>query len=92
MFDYKDSAGNPITREYAETRQRNEPIVEVAQAKGQSETRPELSPDDEFAHFELWDHLLASTKISRQDGSYVRQALARGLEIESSDTRSSMRT
>lgn len=82
MFDYKDSAGNPISREYAETRMRNEPIVEISQAKGTSETRPELSPQDEFAGFELWDHLLASTKLSKQDGSYVRQALRRGLEID----------
>jgi len=83
MFDYKDSAGKPLTREYAETRMRNEPIAEVAQAKGTSETRPDLSPEDEFANFQLWNHLLASNKVSKIDGSYLRQAYARGQEIES---------
>jgi hypothetical protein len=82
MFDYVDSNGNPITADYATARMRNEPLVEIAQTKGQSDTKPELSPTDEFANFEVWNHELASNKLSKPDGSYVRQAYARGEEIE----------
>ena len=55
MFGLTDSDGKPITRDYAETRARNERLFEISQIKGSSETRPELSPDDEFAGFELFD-------------------------------------
>jgi hypothetical protein len=80
MFAYTDSDGKPISRAYAETRSRNERLVEVSQNKGTSETRPELSPTDEFAGFEL---LTLEEQAHTLNGSYVRQALRRGLEIES---------
>jgi len=83
MFDYKDSFGTAITRSYAEARGRNEPVVEIAQAKGASETRPELSPTDEFSGFGIYSKLLGSSRQGKFDGSYVRQAYARGQEIES---------
>ena len=79
MFAYTDSYGNPIGRSHAEIRARNEPLVEVTQNKGTSETRPELSPTDEFAGFELLDPGKERLVL---DGGYVRQALRRGLEIE----------
>src|SRR5579883_2357453 len=53
MFALTDSDGRPISRDYAETRIRNERLFEISQIKGTSETRPELSPSDEFAGFEL---------------------------------------
>jgi hypothetical protein len=77
VFAYTDSYGNPISREYAVTRMRNEPLIEITQSKGTSETRPELSPTDEFADFELMK------PHGPVDGSYVRQGLGRGLEIRS---------
>ncbi len=52
MFTLRDQAGNPFTREYAMTRARWEPVYEATQYKGDSETHPALSPDDEFADFE----------------------------------------
>ncbi len=82
MFAYKDSYGNPITKAYAEERQMNEPLVEIAQSKGTSETRPELSPTDEFAGFELVPLVIAGKKRAAA-GSYVRDAYRRGLEIQS---------
>lgn len=82
MFDYLDSDRKPITREYAEARARNERLAEVTQLKGSSETRPELSPNDEFANFELINNLLTLPKASRIDGSYIRDAYGRGLEIQ----------
>jgi len=60
MFPLQDSEGNLITKAYAETRMKYEPIVEMTQIKGDSETHPNLSPTDEFADFETFDHLITS--------------------------------
>ena len=54
MFSTKDMSGKPITRDYAERRMANEPLAEIIQAKGQTDTSPALSPTDEFANFEMW--------------------------------------
>jgi hypothetical protein len=81
MFDWVDSAGRPIDQAYAEARAANEPLAEISQNKGASETHPALSPNDEFANFEFYDHLLVSPAKSKPGGSYVRDALGRGLEI-----------
>jgi len=75
-FSFEDTYGAPIGVDYATRRARNEPLVEITQIKGTSETRPELSPDDEFADFEL----IEDTQEDIQ-GSYVRSGLLRGLEI-----------
>ena len=82
MWSYADSNRNPIDREYAETRVGIERLVEITQTKGTSETRPELSPNDDFAGFELIENLLTVPRPSSINGSYVRQAYARGLELE----------
>jgi hypothetical protein len=81
MFDWVDSEGRPIDQSYAENRAANEPLAEISQNKGASETHPALSPSDEFANFEFYDHLLISPAKSKPGGSYVRDALGRGLEI-----------
>lgn len=78
MFAVTDSDGAAMSREYAETRARNERLVEVSQSKGTSETRPEFSPTDEAASFEL-----LNPPGAEKPGGYVRQAYARGLQIES---------
>ena len=82
MYDWNDSAGRPIDEPYAQRRALNEPLTEIVQNKGQSETVPQLAPSDEFANFEIYDRLLASKDFTgKPDGSYVRQALGRGLVI-----------
>jgi len=82
-FDRVNSMGNPLTPEYAATRNRNEPLVEVTQKKGTSETHPALSPNDEFADFELYELYVArNTPITNFKGSYVRYAYRTGLEIQ----------
>jgi hypothetical protein len=77
-----DDRGRPIDRAWAEARMRNEPLVELKQVKGQSETTPFLSPNDEFANYEvfIWQ-LLGGTGAPRQHGSYVRQAYRDGLAL-----------
>ncbi len=86
MFPTTDSDGKPLTAQYARTRMRWEPLVEVTQIKGDSETHPRLSPNDEFADFETYAHLIAVGEAAGQKeadaGDYVRSALKRGLEIE----------
>jgi hypothetical protein len=82
MFDWGDSDGRPIDESYAEQRALDEPLTEIFQTKGQSETVPELSSADEFNDFEIMEHLLTG-EPSPVNGSYARQALGRGLIIES---------
>ena len=81
-FDMVDSDGRPISAEYARTRMRWEPVAEVLQVKGTSETHPFLSPEDEFANFELWQFLIRGGLSVPDPGDYVRTALLRGLRIE----------
>ena len=82
MFKLVDWAGNPLDDAYVKRRVRNEPLVEITQIKGTSDTHPALSPNDEWADFEIYEDLLSSYIKSKVNGSYVREALARGLAIE----------
>ena len=81
-----DSFGRPIDAAWADSRMRNERLVEIKQIKGQSETHPLLSPNDEFASYELSSALLGlGPSIGRIDqvaGSYGRQALKDGLTLQ----------
>jgi hypothetical protein len=85
MFADQDRFGNPLSQTYARTRMRWEPVVETTQFKGDSETHPALSPDDEFAEFETYEHLIKTDGSETGDltearkGSYVREGLKRGL-------------
>lgn len=81
MFSTTDSYGDPITENYAARRLANERLVEIAQIKGTSESRPEFGQTDEFAGFELMN--LAIEEGADPAGGYIRPALARGLEMES---------
>jgi len=82
MFDTKTLSGKPITKEYAERRMANEPLTEIEQGKGQSDTHPKLSPNDEFANFELWETLIGwPAQANFMKGSYIRQAYGTGQEL-----------
>ena len=84
MFDDTTLRGEPITAEYARRRMQWEPVVEATQIKGDSETRSDFSPEDEFADFENYDYYIQvgqknDYKASAAD--YIRPALKRGLSI-----------
>ena len=78
--------GKKLDREYAETRAKWERLYEVTQTKGTGEAHPFLSPNDEFANFELWDKgnldgTVAKTK-DMLEFEYARAALKNGLALE----------
>ncbi len=84
MFAKVNYNNEPLDAEYAKTRMRWEPVIELAQTKGDSETHPLLSPDDQFADFETFNFLLTPEgtlgEITAAD--YVRSGLKTGLELE----------
>ena len=79
-------SGMPIDADYARMRQRFEPLIEVTQAKGTGETHPLLSPEDEFASFNIVDNSnLGGFKPTTPEMfpyEYARAALRRGLKLE----------
>jgi Protein of unknown function (DUF3604) len=86
MFALTKFDGGPMTREWAEQRQRWEPLFEAIQMKGQSESHPSLSPTDEFAvGYELWDRgnlVLQPKQPGMIPHEYLREALKNGLKVE----------
>ena len=88
-IDIDNTTGRPIDAAWAESRMRNERLIEIKQGKGQSEAHPLLSPNDEFAGYEMFEAILGlPANVGRVDhitGSYARQALKDGLAMQ--DTR-----
>jgi Protein of unknown function (DUF3604) len=86
MFTVETFDGNPLTKEIAELRARYEPLVEVVQIKGFGEAHPALSPNDEFAGYEIWDRSnLNGTELKKLEmlrWEYAREALKTGLMLE----------
>ena len=85
MFDDVTLSGKPLTKAYAERRALWEPLYEVTQIKGDGETHPALSPNDEFADYWRWDKGnfgLGGKKPEMLPREYARQALMRGLKYE----------
>ena len=78
----KIGLGKPLDDDYAKQRIRNEPIVEITQIKGTSETHPVLSTRDEWAGFEIMPYRVGAPALSRLEGSYVREALLNGIALE----------
>ena len=88
MFTLTDFIGNPMTKEYAALRSRWEPLVETTQIKGDSESHPFLSPNDEFASYGVtgWDLGNLNLSGKKENGmfqyEYSREALKNGLLLE----------
>jgi hypothetical protein len=86
MFPIIESfTGKPVDREYAEQRSRWERLYEVTQMKGDGETHPFLSKNDEFAAFERWDKgnldMSEKKKPEMFEYEYARAALKNGLKL-----------
>jgi len=83
MFAVTQTDGSPIGAAYVEQRLRNEPLVEITQVKGTSETHPQFAPNDEWASFEQYRNLIGSNEPSTVvPGSFVRNALSLGLGMD----------
>lgn len=86
MFAKRQLNGDSLNADYASKRAKWEPLVEVTQIKGDSETHPDLAPNDEFADFERFNFYLQRVPQAQdyqiQQGDTVRSALKAGLEIE----------
>ena len=86
MFAAETYQGNALSAEWSALRSRNEPLVEVTQLKGTSETHPTLSPNDEFSGFEQYEYFIGSAvTASVNKGDFVRSAYGRGLELEETE-------
>ena len=86
MFPTVEDFGKKIDRGYAEERMKWERLYEVTQTKGTGEAHPLLSPNDEFANFELWDKGNLDGSAKKENGmlefEYARSALKNGLVME----------
>ena len=87
MFADRTMSGARLSRAYAESRMRWEPLIEVTQTKGDGETHPFLSPEDEFADFETWDFgNFAGPTVPKEQSmlkhEYARSALRAGLQYQ----------
>jgi hypothetical protein len=89
MFSDTTLAGEPLDRDYRQRRRRWEPLYEITQIKGDGETHPLLSPDDEFADYEIWDHGNLDFSEAKRDDmlryEYAREALKRGISYRALD-------
>lgn len=82
MFSPLTWDGGPMSTAYASIRASMEPVVEVTQTKGDSETHPIISPEDEFSDYERWGRYSPDADVSIVRQSYVRSALELGLALE----------
>ena len=84
MYAETSLKGAPITAEYARRRMLWEPVSEITQIKGDSETHPSVSPDDEFADFETYTHYIQQDRQEyvAAPADYARSALRLGLALE----------
>ncbi len=85
MYSAETFDGKPMDLAYAETRASHEPLLEATQIKGDGETQPYLSPNDEFANFERWDVNFSKMEPAANNalhGNYVRSAFKLGLELD----------
>ncbi|HEX3145519.1 MAG TPA: DUF3604 domain-containing protein [Pyrinomonadaceae bacterium] len=86
MFPTVESFGKKVDREYAETRMKWERLYEVTQTKGTGEAHPYLSPNDEFADFEIWDKANLDGSVPKKkemlEFEYARSAYKNGLKLE----------
>jgi hypothetical protein len=79
MFSPNTFLGGPMDERHARRQNANEPLMEIIQTKGQSDTHPLLSPNDEFASFELFQNMINVGMPSQVKYGYMRQGLVEGM-------------
>jgi hypothetical protein len=84
MYSTNKFLGGPMDARYAERQAANEPLTEIIQTKGSSDTHPAMSPNDEFANFELFPNLINVGQPSQIKYGYIRQGLVEGMILEDS--------
>ena len=87
MFALEKFDGGPLDTDWAEMRQKWEPLYEITQSKGTSEQHPTLAPTDEFLNFEIWDKgnlKVVPKEPGMIETEYVREALKNGMALEDS--------
>jgi hypothetical protein len=82
MYSPNEFLGGPMDARYAEMQARNEPLTEIIQAKGSSDTHPWMSPNDEFASFELFPNMINVGQPSQIKYGFIRQGLVEGMILE----------
>ena len=82
MYSPNKFLGGPMDARYAARQQANEPLTEIIQTKGSSDTHPALSPNDEFAEFEMFPNLINVGQPSQITYGYIRQGLVEGMILE----------
>ena len=84
MFPLARANGQPVDAAYAKTRAQWEPVLEVTQIKGDSETHPLLSPTDEFADYETYGFVMTVERKEPKPtvADYARSGLMRGLALD----------
>jgi len=82
MFSPYEFLGGPMDARYAARQQANEPLTEIIQTKGSSDTHPLFSPNDEFANFEIQQNMINVGQTGQMKYGYFRQALADGMALE----------
>ena len=82
MYSPNKFLAGPMDARYARRQALNEPLTEIIQTKGSSDTHPAMSPNDEFANFELFPNLINIGQPSQIKYGYIRQALVEGMILE----------
>jgi hypothetical protein len=82
MYSPNEFLGGPMDARYAKRQALNEPLTEIIQTKGSSDTHPLLSPNDEFADFELFQNMINVGQPSQVKYGYIRQGLVEGMILE----------
>lgn len=86
MFPTIEQFGKPVDADYVTERAKWERLYEVTQTKGTSESHPNLSPNDEFADFEIWDKGNLAMTVAKApemlQREYARNALLNGMKLE----------
>ena len=82
MYSPNEFLGGPMDARYAARQQANEPLTEIIQTKGSSDTHPAFSPNDEFAEFEIFPNMINVGQPSQIKYGYIRQGLVEGMILE----------